>query len=88
MMARFFTAVPLAVLLAATFVPSPGSANDSNTVVIGNGAGAAAFGLTAALFGRSGRLHVYPAPPVLYMPAPVDATVPPATGAPPLPGPR
>ena len=83
-MARIITVASLAALLAATLAPSPGWASDTNTVVIGGGAGLAALGLAVALFGQSGRLHIYPAPPVLVMPAPPDATPTQAPGAPPL----
>jgi hypothetical protein len=72
-MARIITVVPLAALLAAALVPSPGRASQTNTLVMGGAAGLAAFGLAAALIGQSGRLHVYPVPPVLVMPAPPDA---------------
>ena len=73
-MARIFTAVPLAALLATTLVPAPGSANDGNAGMMGAAAGIAAFGLAAALIGQSGRLHVYPVPPVLVIPEPAAAS--------------
>ena len=82
-MARIITVVPLAALLAAALVPSPGRANETNTLVMGGAAGLAALGLAAALIGQSNRLYVYPAPPVLVMPSSTDAVAP-TTGAHPL----
>ena len=66
--------------VAMTFAAAPAFANDGRFVLIGAGAAAAAFGISAALAGT----HVppmYPGPSVVYLP-PVVAYAPAVTPPP------